>query len=90
MNEFNELEINSRHVIDVKRFCLPITVTYKCSHCGEGIERDFEQQYLSYPTTNQIMKESIYCEGCGEESFFDAVLKLSLEVSKEVRKDYAS
>lgn len=73
--------------IEVKRFYIPIKVEIPCAHCGAKLEKDFGQEYLSYPVLNTPEEVGIYCEECEEESAFDVTLRLSLEVDKEkVRK----
>ena len=81
-----KFEIHGENEIDVKRFYLPLVVATNCPHCSEVNESDFEDSYLSYPTTNK--KESVYvcCGNCDNEYEFDVSLSISLEVDKTARK----
>jgi len=48
--------------VEIKRFHFPISFKIKCAHCGEEIEQDFEEDYLSYPTLNKEEEVGIYCD----------------------------
>ncbi len=73
--------------IDVKRFYLPVTITATCPKCGATVTRDFEEHYLSYPSTNEPIEEMLYCGGkggCENEWPVSLILRLTLEEAPPV------
>ncbi len=49
--------------IDVKRFYLPAEIKARCPECGSEVVKDFDQDYLMYPTANKKFAVTIYCDG---------------------------
>lgn len=81
-----KFDVHGENEIGVKRFYLPLVIETNCPHCNEVNRSDFEDNYLSYPTTNK--KEPIYvcCVSCDKEYEFDVSLSIALEVDKTTRK----
>ena len=46
--------------IEVKRFYLPFILTQVCPKCGKVLERDLNDQYLSYPTCGKPEEITFY------------------------------
>jgi uncharacterized protein YbaR (Trm112 family) len=71
--------VASKGSLEVKRLYLPIVVKVICPLCNTNLERDFEEDYLSYPLVGVDEKHEIYCEDCEEEISFDVKLTLHME-----------
>jgi hypothetical protein len=64
---------------DVKRFYLPgVSVICKCKTCKKDVQKDFGDNYLSYPTTNEPFSHTMYCSECDGETVIWLKLNLSL------------
>jgi hypothetical protein len=72
--------------LTVKRLTLPVRLDVLCPDCNQIGIHDFEDNYLSYPILNEAECTGYYCEHCDEEFEFDVTLRVSLEVSEELRK----
>lgn len=71
-------------VSDIKRCYVPgVVINTNCPNCGEQIERDFGNQYLSYPRTGSWKKDAMYCTECDHE--FTIELKLDVVATLSVR-----
>ncbi len=65
--------------INVKRFYLiGVQLREKCPTCGEMVEWDGDDQYVSYPVLGKVEKIYMYCDGCGND--FPKSIRLSLTV----------
>ena len=69
--------------IDVKRFYLPINITTDCPHCRKTNEKDFYEDYLSYPSLGEPIEVWQYCEHCEEEYNFKVTLTAQLTFDAE-------
>ena len=81
-----EFKVHGEKSLEIKRFYLPIKFSVNCPHCGASNEKDFDDDYLSYPTINK--KEAVYmcCDNCDDEYEFDVCLSVGLEVDNKARK----
>jgi hypothetical protein len=79
------IKVEGKHEVQVKRFYLPIKVDVQCPECKIVNTKDFEMDYLSYPTVND--EESVYmcCDECDVEFEFSVTLRLSLDVDKTTK-----
>lgn len=89
MKAINSIEPFS---VEVKRFYFPAMLKGVCPTCGEEIEHDFEQDYLSYPTANEWFIEDMghWSEDRQDDCEYQLKLKvnMNLEVSRvEDNKD---
>lgn len=73
-----------KSTIEVKRLYLPFALIEDCPHCGEEVEKDLEDQYLSYPVLNGKETIYFYCEGCNED--FQRCIILDVTI-KEFKKN---
>jgi len=80
------ISLDGENEIQVKRFYLPIQVEINCPSCQAKLTKDFDDDYLSYPTTNKKEAVYIYCDDCDGEFEFDVTLRLSLDVDSNARK----
>lgn len=56
---------NEPFEVDEKRMYLPGTkIAGECPACDEPFEKDFADEYLSYPTMNAVNDVSFYCAKC--------------------------
>lgn len=80
------LETTEEYELQIKKCYLPFAIEVQCPYCEVNNNKDFCDDYLSYPVTS--VKEEIYvcCKECEEEFYFDVTLKLSLEVDNKTRK----
>jgi hypothetical protein len=74
-----------------KRFRFPCSVFDTCPKCGAEVEKDFEEDYLSYPSFNTAEDVNFYCWvrnpdptaeddlGCGHEWTEQIILRLTVE-----------
>jgi hypothetical protein len=68
--------------IEVKRFYLPgVKIQDECRKCGTTVVRNYETQYLNYPTANEAFDETLYCEHCDREWDVKLILNVSLEAA---------
>ncbi len=81
-----KINVDGDFEVQVKRFYLPIEVEITCPYCQEKQKKDFEDDYLSYPTANQKEKIYVCCDNCDEEFEFDVILRLALDVDTKTRK----
>lgn len=65
-------------VLEVKRLYLPFALRGKCPSCGEAFERNFNNNYLSYPTLGEAEEVSLWCPGCDHEWSVSLVLDVTL------------
>ena len=64
---------------DVKRcYILGAVAKLKCPDCGEEIEHDFGDQYLSHPEVGDDDDLCFYCDGCDKE--WEAPMKVTSAV----------
>lgn len=70
--------------IDVKRFYLPFIFNVECPHCGEKIEKDLNDQYLSYPDVNKEEEAYFYCDEC--EGEFEVPFTLEINITTDMKK----
>ncbi len=69
--------------LDIKRLYLPgWTLESPCPSCGDLYERDFGNDYLSYPTPGEWLDQTFECE-CGTEWKVPIRLVLKLEIEKK-------
>ena len=68
--------------IEVKRFYLPLELEVKCPECGHIQTKDFENEYLSYPSLGE-QEWHLCCrnEDCCYE--WTVPMKLTIEVEIE-------
>lgn len=66
--------------IPAKRLYFPATLTTGCSKCGEAVTRDFRDEYLSYPSTNEKMTVYVHCAACEVEMPVQVILRITLEL----------
>lgn len=62
-----------------KRFSLDNTVIKRECKCGETLEYNLEQDYLSYPRVGYPETVYMYCENCMED--YEAVMKVTVVVN---------
>jgi len=62
-----------------KRFYFDAILKMKCPNCGKVMERDFNEDYLSYPEVGRGKEMEIYCPDCDKEFIFPYKVK-SIEV----------
>jgi len=58
-----------------KRFYFDAQLKMECPNCGEEMERNFNDNYLSYPKVGKKAKMSLYCHGCDKEFAFPYKVK---------------
>lgn len=74
-------DIGKKISLDIKRFYIPGTkIIGNCPECGEYLEKDFDEQYLSYPSISKNNKEYMYCDECDNEAEIELRLNISLDL----------
>ncbi len=85
-----QTEIRAKgYELEVKRFCVPgYVLKTKCPECDADFERDYGEDYLSYPTIGAPFTETLYCyaqfedgESCDHEWDVELCLSLTMTVS---------
>lgn len=67
--------------LDVKRFYIPgYKLEGPCPKCQAPYERDFNEQYLSYPQANAPTEVTLYCGSCEHEWEVTMRLNITLEL----------
>jgi hypothetical protein len=79
-----EFDENEPFVIDAKRFRFPAKLKGMCPLCGEEIERDFSEDYLSEPIANEVETVTIYHEWENGEGDCEFEVGLRLTVNLEL------
>lgn len=69
--------------IEVKRFYAPFIITDACPKCGNAVQKDLRDDYMSYPTTDKPFSEGMYCGDCDEEWTVRLVLSIDLRLADE-------
>ncbi len=77
MTERFECEVDNE--LPIKRFCFPLVITTKCPKCGTECERDFSDQYLSYPDPKHDKELDWYCDD-GDECYHEWTTPMKLEI----------
>jgi hypothetical protein len=69
--------------IDCKRLYLPLVVVADCPQCGQEIEHDLSEDYLSYPEVGAPFVVGFHHEHEGEDHEFgvEVVLKVNIEAA---------
>jgi len=81
-----KIEIKKVFNIECKRMHIPFSVKHKCE-CGEELEQDLEDDYISYPTINGDEYIIFYCNECDSEYRLPIKLSMSIEYDiKEIHK----
>lgn len=63
-----------------KRTYLPgLVLRAKCPKCGDWMERDMADDYLSYPVVGERSAYTMCCD-CDHEINFGVIVRLTLEV----------
>lgn len=74
--------------IDVKRFYLPYVLKSHCPKCSREKAHDFEIHYLSYPTVNVPIVETLLCSNYegdyGDPCETEWEVKIQLDVSLKI------
>jgi hypothetical protein len=75
-----------RLAIELKRAYLPVVVTSECPECGELVEKDLSDDYLSYPVANG-KEELHFCheiaDGEDEHEWSETiVVRLTIEAAQ--------
>ncbi len=67
--------------IDDKRFYMPGTrLVGNCPKCNASFEKDFGEEYLSYPKANAPMLVHLWCQECNHEWTVTTKLEVKLEL----------
>ena len=80
------ITVKGKEELSIKRCYLNAQVKLTCPYCEAENERDFNDHYMSYPTTNEKEIEGHCCNECDEEFFYDVTLKIKLMVDTDTRK----
>ncbi len=81
-----KIEIKIGEEIGVKRFYMPgVLLSFNCRKCGKLMEKDYEQQYISFPTIGE-QTEYFYCHECDTEHKMPINLKVSIEFDRNTLK----
>jgi len=80
------VKLNDKFEVDVKRFYIPLEVLLNCPHCNKEKKVDLSDDYISYPTVNQAEAIEQYCDHCDNEFEFDLTLRMSADVDTKTRK----
>lgn len=73
--------------LEIKRFYVPgFVLKTKCPKCGGDFERDYGEDYLSYPPVGKPFKETLYCcadvdDGGTCEHEWEVTLRLDVRLS---------
>lgn len=67
-----------------KRFCLDGVVLKKDCSCGNIMEKNLENDYLSYPCVGYPESMYFYCENC--EAEYEEALKVTIRINLEVEE----
>jgi hypothetical protein len=77
------MEIDITEEIDVKRFYFNGKLKIKCPECGHEFERDFNDDYLSYPKVGDALHE--YCCECEHEWNSHRIKRMMIELEEETK-----
>lgn len=79
----NKMEIETlkqaKFELDIKRFYFPFVVQGNCPKCGKFFKRDFNEDYISYPTVNEFAVVDFfhYDDESNTECEFELEMRLS-------------
>jgi len=65
-----------------RQFIPGYKLTGPCPNCGADYSRDFEDNYLSYPTINEAMEYDCYCHKCEHEWAVNIEIRLTVRLTK--------
>lgn len=81
-----KIQVTEEFETGVKRFYLPIEVKRNCPTCSTELTCDLKEDYLFEPSINKKETITFFCEKCDDHYITDAVLKVELHVSREIKK----
>lgn len=81
------IPVTGEFEVGVKRFYLPIEIKRNCPSCNTRLTCDLEKNYLFEPSINKKETITFFCDECDDHYHADAVLKVELHVSREIKKE---
>ncbi len=68
--------------LDIKRLYLPLLLIQECPKCKKVLNKDLNNEYISYPEIGVNSKNEIYfwCKECDHEFAINYRLNFSLEM----------